>query len=121
MVRINFIKSLSVRGSSLIEVITAMIIIGIVFAASVVIYLNVIGSSFVSLKSVAKFHLQEVITKSELEKNYISAEFEFEGVRVFQEVESRPDQPGVKIITWEARNTEGKVLAIRRKMKYGNQ
>ena len=121
MGRINYsrIKATKVRGSSLIEVITAMIIIGIVFAASAVIYLNVISTSFLTIKSVATLHIQEVMIKTELEKKYERGDFQFEDMKVFQEV-TPTDLPEVKLITWEARDESGKVLVIKKKLKYVN-
>lgn len=106
-------------GSSLIEVIIAMIIIGMVFSASMVIYLQVLQSGTGYTKMLANFYIQDLVADAEVSGKFEEKQVECnEFITIFQTVTSRPNDVRLVEVRWEARDPKGKLLAERKMIFY---
>src|SRR5688572_12254962 len=107
-----------VKASSLIEVITALIIISLVFSLAIVVYLNVQRSGFSSKKLRYSMILDEVYSGIHKETLTGNKEFDYGDVIVHQEIKVHSSFPSLLLMQLAVRNEEGKLLAEKKFMKY---
>lgn len=118
MGRVKKLWNARVSGSSLIEVITAVVIISIVFTIASVVYLNVQRSGFSAKKLRASIVVNELIISSLKEKRFESLQREFGEFVLYQTVDLYAGNRNLKILIVEARDETGKLIAQRKKLVY---
>lgn len=115
---LGHIVGMRVRASSLIEVITALVILSLLFGLAITIYLNVQRAGLSSAKTYYYMMLDEAYYNVKKPEDLADKEYLFEEVVIYQTVQQHPESAELKVIHLEARSTEGKVLAIRKHLKY---
>jgi hypothetical protein len=108
--------SVSVISSTLVEVITALIIISTVFTLAIVIYLNVQRAGLSSRKISCYMMMDEVYAKTIKSNKFTSEQFDYEDVTVYQDVKN--ENNGLISIRLEARDADGKLLAEQKHFQY---
>ena len=110
-----------VNGSSLIEVVVAMVIVVAVFSMGITIYSNVLKSS-VSIKSVyAKSVLSQLLKQSSASAQLGNKTFTHEGLIIKKEVSIYNNQPSLKEVHLIALDEKQGKLAEIRKVVYANE
>jgi hypothetical protein len=107
-----------VVSSTLIEVITALIIISTVFSLAIIIYLNVQRSGLSAKRLTCNMLMDDVYTSTLRTKKYVSSQSDYENIIVYQEVSAWGTGDGLLIVRLEARDTEGKLLAEQKHLVY---
>lgn len=118
MGRIKKLCNAKVSGSSLIEVITAVVIISIVFTIASVVYLNVQRSSFSAKKLRASIMVNELIISTLKENRYEPLQQESGEFILYQTVDLYAGNRNLKVLIVEARDESGKLIAQRKKLIY---
>ncbi|HYF68574.1 MAG TPA: hypothetical protein VD884_10575 [Ohtaekwangia sp.] len=106
------------KGSSLIEVTVALVIITLVFSLAMVIYLNVQRSGLYAFKLSCEMMLNEVYTNTVRSEDYQNKEVTYDEVFIYQEVKTYPGSGNLLLITLEAREPGGKMIAERKHLVY---
>ena len=102
----------TVRASSLIEVITAMVIISMVFSMASVIFLNVQKTGLSKRKLEAMMILDETFTESVRTNQYVTREVSYtDEIRIYQEVRPSRLSNLLLVVVLEARDRDGKLVA----------
>lgn len=122
MARLKSRLFLQVAGSSLVEVITAMIIISMIFGFSVMIYLNVQRTGISSVALRARHRINDVLIETTVSQRYENAEKVYDdGVVVYQEVKNFQGNEYLWHIHLEARDGAGKLIAERNRLVYAQK
>src|SRR5688500_8721784 len=96
-----------VKASSLIEVITALVIISIIFTIAIMIYLNVQRSGFSSRRVLGEIMINEVLVKTLQDKQFDGAEITANEITVYRDVTVHKTSPNLTVLTFEARDGNG--------------
>jgi competence protein ComGF len=112
------IFKIRVRASSLIEVITALIIISIIFTIAIMVYLNVQRSGFSSRRLTGELLINEVLVKTLKDKRFDTTETNSDDITVYQDVTAHKTVAHLKVLTLEARDINGKLVAERKRLIY---
>src|SRR6188768_2103292 len=103
---------ITVRASSLIEVITAMVIISMVFSMASIIFLNVQKTGLSKRKLEAMMILDETFTESVRTNQYVTREVSYtDEIRIYQEVRPSRLSNLLLVVVLEARDRDGKLVA----------
>ena len=103
---------ITVRASSLIEVITAMVIISMVFSMASIIFLNVQKTGLSKRKLEAMMILDETFTESVRTNQYVTREVSYTNeIMIYQEVRPTRLSNHLLVVVLEARDRDGKLVA----------
>lgn len=117
MAGVKFITR-KVKGSSLIETITAMLIISMVFGMALLIYLNVYKANGQILRAEAAIALQDAWAETERSKDFTNRSWKFDDFVLYREINPSTDNKDLLVIKFEIRNKEAKLLSERKFLKY---
>jgi len=106
-----------IRGSSLIEVIIAMVIISLVFVSSITIYLNVTRSAGTVLRTRAMIGLETMRAETLQEMAVKKYDTIIQNIR-YSRTSERSGKEGLTVIFFEARTPQGMLLAQRKQYIY---
>jgi prepilin-type N-terminal cleavage/methylation domain-containing protein len=87
------------QGSTLIEVLVAMIIIVICLGIATIIILNISKSGNTQLKLFAEQYAQKVLEQSKLNHEYLDDSYEREGIIIEKQVKTYKDLDGLFELT----------------------
>ena len=106
------------RGTTLIESLVAMVIVLLSFVAALAIYVNVTESSNLHQKLKAHYLLNNIAFATEREKTLLDAEIEGgDGtLKIYRKVKSYMNSKSVYLVTFEAQDKAGVVLATRKEL-----
>lgn len=105
-------------GSSLIETITAMIIISMVFAMAVTIYLNVYKSNGQFRKMQADLAIDDRWVETQQANDYTEKSWPYETFTLFRLALPAADSKELRVIRFEIRDEDGRLLAERKFLRY---
>lgn len=110
MKNIKKIAKLKVVASSILEVTTSMVLIGIIFGLATTIYFNLTSSSTSQRKLKYTQELQHLAIKTVNEKSYINERLEIDGVTIVKSIELFESNPMLLRLHFEAIIPGGKTL-----------
>lgn len=102
------------KGSSLMEVITAMVIISLSLALTGVLFANVFNSSERMLRQQAWFIMNNISNKAVINKDITESEIDSNAIIVKKKSFAFDEKNGLWLVVIEAEDRAGKVLARRR-------
>lgn len=102
------------KGSSLMEVITAMVIISLSLALTGVLFANVFNSSERMLRQQAWFIMNNISNKAVINKDITESEIDSNAIIVKKKSFAIDEENGLWLVVVEAEDRAGKVLARRR-------
>lgn len=105
-----------VQGSTLIEVLVAMIIIVICLGIASIIILNISKSGNTGLKLFAEQYAEKVIEESKLNHEYLDEIYEIEGIIVEKRVELYKNLDGLFELTITVFNPDMKQLVQKKEL-----
>ncbi|MFN6945505.1 MAG: prepilin-type N-terminal cleavage/methylation domain-containing protein [Cytophagaceae bacterium] len=106
--------SKSLKGVSLIEVVIAMVIIAITYSIGIMIYINVLYSSY-DIRKIEAIHLADNCANKALhEKTFYDEQIEFNDFYVERKVS--PHQNGLMRMDIEVYSKNNKLLAKRKEL-----
>jgi hypothetical protein len=108
----------SVLSSTLIEVITALIIISTVLSLAIIIYLNVQKSGLSSKRLTCNILMDEIYSSTLITKEYMNKQIDSENIVIYQEVSSQGTAGGLLTIRLEARDKQGRLLSEQKHLVY---
>jgi type II secretory pathway pseudopilin PulG len=98
------------KGSTLIEVMVAMVIVIIIFGLAMMTFINIAKFSNNALKTEAYFNLQKVITETYVNKQFLDEDYEFENMVIRKSITPYPDCKDLRIILFSAYTAENKLI-----------
>jgi Tfp pilus assembly protein PilE len=117
MDRLKLFKG-KIQASSLVEVITALVIISVIFSIAIMVYLNVHRSGFSSRRLVGALLINEVLVNTLQEKRYQQVTITIDDFTIYQDIVSYKSASNLKVIILEARDVNGKLVAERKRLVY---
>lgn len=102
--------SISLKASTLIETLIALVIVTISFGVGITIFLNVTSSSNYLQKAKAKVLLEEQLSKTIYSKKYEHLEFSKDNIQIQQEVTFYKNFMDVVRLQLVAKNEQNQVL-----------
>ena len=105
-----------IKGSTLIEVLVAMIIVMVTFGIAMAIFINVSSSDRHVQKLKAQLLLSEVAIRTKAENSFIDATIELENITLNKTITSYREIPGLNILLLEAFDINGKKVAERKEL-----
>lgn len=102
------------KGSSLMEVITAMVIISLSISLTGVLFANVFNSSKRMLKQQARFKLNEIGNLTFIDKDITEIEIELSSLVVKKKSIVIDKEKGLWLVVLEAQDKAGEVLTRKR-------
>lgn len=97
-------------ATSIVESITAMLIILLSFAVGMMIYMNVVRSEKILSKTQAHLALTQLMEKTTKEKLFFSSDFQINGLRVIRVIKEYPEYQDAFIVHLEAINPKGESI-----------
>lgn len=108
-----------VRASTLIETITALIIISMVFGFATLIYLNVQRSALSSKKISSQIMIDQIYNNIRFDNEMLPlTEHDFNDLTVYQFANKHPESGSLVVLRYEARDKTGKLLLETKKIVY---
>lgn len=107
------------KGATIIEVLVAMIIILTCSTLATVIYLNVLQSQNSAEKLKAFRMIKEIQRETEEKNNYINEQLSADGFTIEKECKPYKSDTRLIVITFTARNQDGKELMKQSKLIAG--
>lgn len=101
----------TLKASSLLETIVAMVILLTVFSISIVVIQNVLHTASIGDKTNSYFVLQEELYKTLKEKKYFTEEIELEGYTIHKEVYDSVLSDSLMVVHLKAVDKKGIVLS----------
>lgn len=98
------------KGSSLVEVLVAMIIIMSSLAAGVILYGKIHKSSLIRMKITANLHVEKIMTETRASKEFVDKEFTIDNIIIQREFIPYEEYENLQVMQVKAINKEGKVL-----------
>ncbi len=110
MKNIKKIVKLKVVASSILEVTTSMVLIGIIFGLATTIYFNLTSSSTSQRKLKYTQELQHLAIQTVNKKSYINERLEMDGVIIIKSIELFENNPMLLRLHFEVIIPGGKIL-----------
>jgi Tfp pilus assembly protein PilE len=96
------------KGSTLIEVIVAMIIILICAGLGMTAFTNVNKDLNITQETEASVYMNKILTDTQIEKDYTDKDFSFENVNIERRVTTYRNEKRLRIVVITAFNFQGK-------------
>ena len=106
------VYSMRLKATSIVESITAMVIILLSFGVGMMIYMNVLRSEKLISKARANLILNQVLSKTKEEKSFKNEKMNNEHIRIIKSVSNYPDALKAHAIKLEAFNTKGEFILV---------
>jgi hypothetical protein len=106
----------TLKSSTLIESLTAMVIVLLSFGIGTTIFSNVTSSSPLNEKTRAEILLKEVAAQTIHEKKFLDSETESAGIKIVKKVSPYNGANGLSILSIKALNRSNKVIAERNQL-----
>src|SRR4030042_4832336 len=105
-----------IKGSTLIEVLVAMVIIIICLGSATIMILNISKSGSTQLKLLAEQTAEKVIEQSKLDHEYLDESYETEGIIVEKRVKSYKNLDGLLELTVTVFRSDMKQLVQKKEL-----
>ncbi len=113
-------SQLSLKASTLVETIMAMVIIVIAFGTAMLLYMQVTNGEQLLARSQAHILLKQVAEEAKIQKEFKTASFEHQGLRIKKQFQPYSNYPGAFLMNLEALGPRGEVLATYREIVLSN-
>ena len=109
---------LKIKGSSILEVTTAMVLVGIIFIISTMIYFNLITSNKSRRQLKAEQLLNHLVQENIANKQFLDGQYSYGTFTIYQQVESYKQNKNLFWFRLEARDADGKIIADYNQLVY---
>lgn len=99
-----------VQGATLIEVLTALVILAIVFSLSLMIFINVTSTVSTKRKIRANQYMQQIADETLVNQSYIDDQYQFENFRIEKTIKNYKKQSGLALLHLKAVTPENKTI-----------
>lgn len=106
----------SLKASTLVETIVAMLIIVIAFGTAMLLYMQVTNSEQLLARSRAEVLLQQLAEESKVQQDFTSTNFEHQGLQIKKLCQPYSAYSGTLLMSLEAITPQGKLLATHREI-----
>jgi type II secretory pathway pseudopilin PulG len=107
-----------INAATLLEVVVALVIICAVVGLTIMIYTQLVGSTLSVKKYKAILILHQEALRSVKEKDWDEEEYPLDQYTVIKSTEDWAECEDVKVLILEARDAQGKRVAIRKELVY---
>lgn len=104
------------KGSTLIEVIVAMVIIMTVHAIALAIFINISGNNNNKIKMKAYLKMEEVWIKTVQESSYFDDEYDFDNIIIKKMISPYEQNKRLKVLQFQAFNMNGKLIIEKKQL-----
>lgn len=110
--------SFKIHASSILEVTTAMVLVGIIFIISTIIYFNLIASNKSRRQIKVEHLLNHLVQESVANKLFLDQQYSYGTFTVFQQVSYYRQNNSLFWFQLEAQGRDGKVIARFNRLVY---
>lgn len=104
------------KGSTLVEVLVAMVIILTCLGIAMMIFSNLSADVNDELRIIAEIRMNTIATETKRKKDFTDATLEFENIHIQRSILSYPQKKRLKILYLEAQTPFGKKIATYKEM-----
>lgn len=105
-----------IQASTLIEVITAMIIIMIIFGIAMMIFTNINTTSNTKLKLFAGMHIDKVYEETIKENSFFDEDYQVESIKIEKKIMPYKNNDNIIILQFIAFDNKGKELLNKKEL-----
>lgn len=109
---------LKIQASSILEVTTAMVLVGIIFVISTMIYFNLTASGKSRRQIKTEHLLNHLVQENVANKLFLDQQYDYETLTVFQQVVFYEQNNNLFWFRLEAQDKDGKVIARFNRLVY---